>query len=545
MSGPLPRNAGAQPSDGGLLLRDAELSVAGLPGSGWSGSGLSGSGLSGAGLGGAGLGGAELGGGQPLAGAGGAGGWGGAGGRVRAGIRVRADIRVNGGRVTEVAPRLERRPGEPVWDCRGAAVVPGLCDHHLHLHAMAAWAASVACGPPAVTGPAGLAAALAGAQPDASGWIRGVGYAESVAGDLDAAGLDRLRADRPVRVQHRSGALWMLNTAALAMIRAGSREDPPGAERAADGRLTGRFWRADGWLRSRLPPAGPPDLAGVGASLARHGVTAVTDATPDLDGTAIAAISEAMAGGVLPPRVHLLGAPLGAVLPGDRGLPGPASGPYKIVLADSGPLRYDHLTGQIRAAHTAGRPVAAHCVTREALVLLLAALADAGPLPGDRIEHAALVPPDLIPALGRLGVRVVTQPGFLPHRGDDFLRDVPPADRPDLYRCATLAQAGIPLALSSDAPYGPADPWAVIAAAVARRTASGQAAGPAERLTFRQALNAYLAGPADPGGPPRQVHPGMPADLAVLAAPLAELPAMPDPVRLVLAGGSLRYQQEM
>jgi Amidohydrolase family len=76
---------------------------------------------------------------------------------------------------------------------------------------------------------------------------------------------------------------------------------------------------------------------------------------------------------------------------------------------------------------------------------------------------------------------------------------VPPADRPDLYRCATLLRAQIPVALSSDPPFGPLDPWAVIAAATGRRTASGEVAGPGERITFAQALDAYLAPPARPG----------------------------------------------
>ena len=102
---------------------------------------------------------------------------------------------------------------------------------------------------------------------------------------------------------------------------------------------------------------------------------------------------------------------------------------------------------------------------------------------------------------------MVTQPGFLADRGDDFLRDVPPADRPDLYRCATLLSAGVPVALSSDAPFGPLDPWAVIAAAVTRRTPPGQVAGPGERITFAQALDAYLAPPGDPG---RTAAPGRP-----------------------------------
>jgi predicted amidohydrolase YtcJ len=222
--------------------------------------------------------------------------------------------------------------------------------------------------------------------PDTRGWVRGLGYAESVAGDLDAAALDRMRGGRPVRVQHRSGALWMLNSAALAAIGA---DGPgigghPGVERGADGRPNGRFWRADTWLRSRLPPSDPPDLERVGAILLGHGITAVTDATPGLDS----------------------------------------------------------LAGQIGAAHAARRPVAVHCVTREALVLLIAALREAGARPGDRIEHAALVPADLVPDLARLGVRVVTQPGFLADRGDGFLRDVDPRDRDDLYRCGSLLRPG-------------------------------------------------------------------------------------------------------
>ena len=90
----------------------------------------------------------------------------------------------------------------------------------------------------------------------------------------------------------------------------------------------------------------------MGAALLGHGITAVTDATPDLDAAAITAISDAMDRGDLPPRVQLLGAPLGTPLPG--GAQGPTAGPYKIVLADSGLPRYDELTDRIRAAHAGG-----------------------------------------------------------------------------------------------------------------------------------------------------------------------------------------------
>ena len=240
------------------------------------------------------------------------------------------------------------------------------------------------------------------------------------------------------------------------------------------------------------------------------------------------------ASGALPQRLELLGAPLGADLRA-----GLRAGPYKIVIADSALPALDELVERVRQAHDAGRAVAFHCVTREALVLLLAALETTGGRPGDRVEHAALVPAELIPELARRGLRVVTQPGFLAHRGDDYLRDVPIEEHGDLYRCRSLVDGGVRLALSSDAPYGPLDPWAVIAAAAERHTPSGAVAGAAERLPAARALDAYLSAPGDPGGPPRRVRPGALADLVLLDRPMAAQLAAPTPdtVRTVLVGG--------
>ena len=56
--------------------------------------------------------------------------------------RFQADLRVSHGMITKVAPALRRRGDERVFDCRGGAVLPGLCDHHVHLHALAARAGS-------------------------------------------------------------------------------------------------------------------------------------------------------------------------------------------------------------------------------------------------------------------------------------------------------------------------------------------------------------------------------------------------------------------
>ncbi|HEY0448818.1 MAG TPA: amidohydrolase, partial [Actinophytocola sp.] len=54
-----------------------------------------------------------------------------------------SDVRIGGGLVTELAPRLTRLAGETVVEARGGALLPGLCDHHLHLHALAAQRGSV------------------------------------------------------------------------------------------------------------------------------------------------------------------------------------------------------------------------------------------------------------------------------------------------------------------------------------------------------------------------------------------------------------------
>ena len=75
-----------------------------------------------------------------------------------------------------------------------------------------------------------------------SGWIRGVGYHESVMGLPHARALDALVADRPLRIQHRSGRLWLLNTRAIDELLARA-APPPGLDRS-----TGHLFDEDAWL---------------------------------------------------------------------------------------------------------------------------------------------------------------------------------------------------------------------------------------------------------------------------------------------------------
>jgi predicted amidohydrolase YtcJ len=182
-------------------------------------------------------------------------------------------------------------------------------------------------------------------------------------------------------------------------------------------------------------------------------------------------------------------------------------------------------------------------VTAAELALSLAAFNAAGARRGDRIEHGGVISPDAIREIRTLGLTVVTQPAFVRERGDRYLAEVEPRDRPDLYRCATLRTAGVPVAASSDAPYASADPWLGLGAAMDRRTAGGVVLGPQEAVDGAVGLSLYLGAAEDPGGPPRRVTVGAPADLVLLDAPMREVLAAPAAgrVRATFVGGSLVY----
>lgn len=447
--------------------------------------------------------------------------------------------------ITEIGAGLRPSPGASVIAGRGGALIPGLHDHHIHLMATAAAARSTMVGPPVVRDAPGLARALRAADTDperaAGAWIRAVGYHESVAGDLDRHALDALVPHRPLRVQHRSGASWMLNSAAIVALGL-DRVDRPGIERDAAGRPTGRLHRADRWLRELLPADDPPDLARLGARLAGYGVTGVTDTTPYADPAELEPLATAVASGALPQRVVVTGGPELAGVDPPAGL---AAGPVKIVLDDAELPPLDRLCHHLRAAHGHGRSVAVHCVTRVALVLAVAAWDEVGSRAGDRIEHGAVIPPELRAAIARHGITVVTQPGFVAERGDEYRREVDAGDLPHLYPCASLLAAGIPVAASTDAPFTHPDPWRAIAAAGHRTTPGGAALGRHEAVPARRALD-LLLGPADrPGGPARRLRPGAPADLCLLDAPLGDALAEPHSahVAATVIGGALVWQR--
>jgi predicted amidohydrolase YtcJ len=422
------------------------------------------------------------------------------------------DVRISDGRVTEIAERLRPRAGEDGIDARGGSLIPGLHDHHVHLLSQAAASLSVAVGPGDVT--AGSLGARLQAAPG-RGWIRAIDYHESVAGHLDRGALDRIVSDRPLRVQHRNGSLWTLNSAAIEAIGLTSWE-ADGVERDTAGVPTGRIWRLDARLREAIPPP-ELDLAPLSALAARRGVTGFTDATPYVSLDELDRLGAAVASGELQQRVWTMAEEVDPRL---------QSGPSKIVLDESRLPTLDDLANRIQSVHARGRAAAIHCVTYVELWLALAAYELAGTVRGDRIEHASVTPPDALRAIRRLHLTVVTQPNFIFERGDDYIEDVDPEDLPFLYRLRAFRECSIPVAAGTDAPFGSPNPWVAIAAACTRQTRSGRTLGAQEALDGSSALALFLGGPGEPGRP-RRVAPGR-RDIVLLREPLENVLAEPD-----------------
>lgn len=418
------------------------------------------------------------------------------------------DIRL-GRRIEAIADNLEPITGEDVLDAAGGTVIPGLHDHHVHLRSAAAALTSVRVGPGEVRSRDALRAVLGQAAVGADGWIRAVGYHEVVAGPLDRAVLDEVAPNVPVRVQHRSGVLWTLNSAGLTAV--GLPDHPDGRLRSADPGWTHALQRSDAGLGE------------ISRRLSAFGVTGVTDATPDLTAEDVMDFAEARRHGELRQRVEVLA-------------------PAKRILHDDD-LDLDALADWIAARHRQGGIVALHCVTAMQLVVAIAALRQAGSRAGDRIEHGAVIPDECLADLRGLGVLVVTQPNFVAERGAQYLTDVPADEHGQLWRVASLCGARIPVALSTDMPFGDADPWAAMRAAVHRRTPSGTVLGADESIDAATALDMFLGAPEQPDVP-RELTVGMPADMCLLAAPPRDVLAALDAslVATTVYDGAVVYQ---
>ena len=425
------------------------------------------------------------------------------------------DLRVEAGKIADILFSLQSVDGEQSIDASGAALLPGLHDHHIHLMATAAAMQSVRCGPPEVADLGALARVLAEAP--GTGWLRGTGYHDSI-GRLDRAWLDTHGPGRPVRIQHRGGRLWVLNSRAI---------DAIGIAAPDDGRLVDR----DRELRQRLGGV-RPDLAPLVARLLARGVTGVTDTTPENGPDDFCHLTEKCG----PLHLVAMGG-LGLAEAADRHRA--AVGPLKLHYHDHDLPPLEKLASEIAAAHDQGRNAAMHCVTRAEIMLALAAFEEAGAEAGDRIEHAAVADDHIVEWTARLGLTVVTQPHFPVLRADAYRKEVEAHDLPHLWPLRRFAEAGVPLAGGSDSPFEGYDPWLAMACAAKRP----EGLSPEEAITPEAALALFTKPSGDAGAAPRKIAVGEPADLCLIdrnwAEARADLAAVQ--VRATFADGDLVY----
>ncbi len=408
------------------------------------------------------------------------------------------------GQLTTHADRSSHTDDEGVsLDGDGCLVLPGLHDHHLHLFALAAAMASVDCSPVATPDHASFGRALAIAPVSTDGTVRGFGYYESTAGELTRDLLDTIRSNAPVRIQHRSGVAWFLNSAALHRVDMGDHPD-------------GRLFRLDDELARRLrrpeTTTRDMDLRHVSAVLAAHGVTHLTDATPYNSDAGLQGLTIQKTEGRIHQHLGVMGSP--AVHTAQVGVARPAA---KIVLDEARAPSFDSVCTQIMLARAQDLPVAIHLTDRSTTWLALSALQELGAVPGDRIEHGSVLDTQAVLQCAALGLTVVTNPSLAHERAADHAAKTDADDQVHLWRCGSLIDAGVRVLGATDAPYGSADPWASICAAV-DRTLGNQRVGSDRDLTPLEAIGLFLHAP--------RLRVGKSADLAVTSTTEAELIAL-------------------
>jgi len=195
----------------------------------------------------------------------------------------------------------------------------------------------------------------------------------------------------------------------------------------------------------------------------------------------------------------------------------------------------------------AGFQLATHTIGDAAARFTLGAYLRAGAAPGvrHRLEHLEAIPDDLVHSIPRAGVIASMQPvhvnAIRPDGTGVWNERLGPERAARAFRMRDLLDAGALLTLGSDWPVADADPRRGLAAAQLRDVVPSQA------LTASEALAGYTTAPALVAGDEwtGRIREGLRADLTGLAvdpvdAPAAELPD--NPVWLTVVAGRVVHQ---
>ncbi|MEJ8280767.1 amidohydrolase [Pseudonocardia spirodelae] len=488
------------------------------------------------------------------------------------GLADPVDVLLGEGRVLAVGPGLDPG-GAEVVEADGRALLPGLWDHHVH---MAQWALArrrldLSGARSAADCAALVATRLASAPPEPGEVLVGFGFRDALWPDEAHRDLlDGLHgpgtADVPVVLV--SGDLHQGWLNGPALERFGHRGHPTGRIRESE------FFAVTVALQDVPDAVLDGFVADAAAAASARGVVGIVDfeapwSLPDWRRRIDAGVTGLrVEASVWPERLDdalATGLRTGDVVEGTGGLL--TAGPLKVITDGSlntrtaycydpypapprNPLEHPcglllvppaQLRPLLARAHAGGLDAALHAIGDHANTLVLDAFAATGAR--GRVEHAQLLTGEDVPRFAELGLVASVQPE---HALDD--RDV--ADRlwagrtARAFAFATLHAAGARLALGSDAPVAPLDPWIALAAAVHRSADGRERWHPEQEIDRATALGAssgVVAGSYGAGAP----APGARADLVLTDADpttcdAATLRSMP--VAATLVGGRLTHR---
>lgn len=469
------------------------------------------------------------------------------------------DVAITDGLITAVGAGLAACGAEELR-LDGRVLVPGLWDNHTHMSQWSLMQQRTHLGSAASAREAvaivGDALMVAGRAPlDTEGLplpFVGNGFRDGVWPDVPTLELLDGLGDRPiVLVSHDLHCVW-LNTPALE--RYGHAGNPTGllledaafaiedlintvpdevldgwvidATRAAAARgVVGVVdlemrWNLDDWVRRRA--AGMDSLRvdfGMYSQHLERGIELGLRTGQQIDDLVTVGMLKVLTDGSLGSRTAFCRDPY----PGLEG----TEGEYGLLTVSP-----ERLRPLLRRGWDSGIVSTVHAIGDHALSLALDAFAQLA-ISG-RIEHAQLLADDDIARFGELGLVASVQPE---HAMDD--RDI--ADRywggrtHRAFTLRSLVDAGIELALGSDAPVAPLDPWVTIAAAVTRARDGRVPWHPEQSLSVAEALQASTRS---------VIAVGQPADLVVLEADPQDVEAdalRSLPVAATLLGGRFTH----
>jgi predicted amidohydrolase YtcJ len=473
-------------------------------------------------------------------------------------------------------------------DLGGRTVIPGFNDAHAHIWKMGHLLTTM-LDLRGLTSFAALRSELQKRDRNLAegAWLLGRGLNETQFDERrlpSRTDLDLAVPHRPVVLTRTCGHIYAANSLALERAGIGAETDAPAGGvigRDEAGQPNGLLYESAMELITRVQP--PPSEAEYRAMITaatkhqlRLGITSTSDCGvgPEL----LSVYSRMDAEGLLPSRINVMPLRTRAPLPekytgerlhvdtvkflADGGLSGATA-------ALSIPYRHTHSRGVLRIEqeellelcrepYEHGWRIATHAIGDVTIDSVLSVYERLVQLPhsaqrprcGLRIEHLGLPSAQQLRRAAALGVLAAPQAIFLRELGANFRAFVPDALSQQIYPIRAMLDAGIIVALSSDAPVVADDnPLSGMEAAITRKDGHGEPILSGQAITAEEALYAYtMAGAICTGDEQLQgsLSAGMRADIAVLSADPLTIPAeqlRSVQVDMTLLDGSMVYER--